>query len=187
MCHYNNLCVSLCSQWHGELIAAALRNGKVFCSQQHDTDARWKSWLQSLFYCFSQQQWGQVVLNLAAHVALCNLLNRRNTFILVNGYWQPASVKHYHSGYWPHGDCTWALPRLMRDSGRDTSRMGWTQTHTLVLQIQEPVVNYYLYIISGILHRVQNVCFTLTFTLTLTFEMKNLALDFQKSAYLNLL
>lgn len=117
MCHYNNLSISLWSQWHGELIAAARSNGKVFCSQQHDTDGCWKSWLQSLFYCFSQQQWGQVVLNLTAHVALCNLLNRRSTFLLVNGYWQLASVKHYHSRHWPHGDYIWTLQDLHAQGG----------------------------------------------------------------------
>lgn len=55
---------------------------------------------------FLKQRRGQVVLNLPAHVAPCNLLNRRSTFLPVNGYWQATSVKHYHSGHWPHPDST---------------------------------------------------------------------------------
>lgn len=55
---------------------------------------------------FHKQRQGQVVLNLTAHVAPCNLLNRQSTFLPVNGYWQETSVKHYRSGHWPHPDCT---------------------------------------------------------------------------------
>lgn len=79
---------------------------------------------------FLKQRRGQVVLNLPAHVAPCNLLNRRSTFLPVNGYWQATSVKHYHSGHWPHPDST-------RTHGHPGSAWGgatWQNTRLRVWQ-----------------------------------------------------